>query len=200
MAVSYPELARHPRSLAGVRYPHPALADTYQPGVTEPWVQQVVAALVVANNAHVVLESGGFLGVTSAWLAMALESMGGGTLHVCEIDRSRAKAIQDRLDYTTSETDRKTELIVHCDDVMQVIHSLPAEYLDFVWLDDDHQSAHVEREIQLLWPKMKLGGLIVGHDIDPPCNLQDVFTSFGGFSIHLPKLGPSGGIGILQKR
>lgn len=196
---AYPELAQPDvqRPLAGVRTPHPSLAGTYEPGVTEPWVQQLICSLLVASGARNVLETGGFMGITSAWLALTLEQMGGGTLIVAEIDGVRAEAIRERLDDLP---------LIHVSysvpfrDVLAVIAYLPDDSLDFVWLDDDHQKDHVEQEIIALWPKMKKGGLIVGHDVYGVCELWEVFESFGGYSIDLPRLGPAGGIGILQKQ
>lgn len=197
--VTYPELALHPRPLAGVRYPHPSLEDTYQPGTTEPWVAQLVCSLLVASGGNVVLETGGFQGTTSAWLALTLQQMGDGFLHVCEIDTARANIIGTRLGELFM-AGMDVAYTVYGEDVMQVIHNdIADDSLDFVWLDDDHEQAHVAAEIDALWPKMKRGGLIVGHDIDEPCNLHEVFTAYGGYSIRLPKLGPAGGIGVIQK-
>lgn len=197
-APSYPELAQPDvqRPLAGVRYPHPSLEGAYEPGVTEPWIQQLVCALLVASGAKVVLESGGFLGITSAWLALTLESMGGGTLTVCEIDDARAEAVGERLRGLSLP---RTSHQVMNGDVMDVIKTLPVASLDFVWLDDAHEHEHVTNEIAALWPKMRKGGLIVGHDVYGVTALHEEFAAFGGYSMDLPRLGPAGGIGILQK-
>lgn len=197
-ALAYPELAQPDvqRPLAGVRYPHPSLEGTYEPGVTEPWIQQLVCSLLVASGARVVLETGGFLGITSAWLALTLESMGGGTLTVCEIDGERAEAVGDRLRGLPLS---RAGFAVVAGDVLAYLNIVGDASLDFVWLDDDHQKDHVEQEITALWPKMKKGGLIVGHDVYGVCELWEVFESFGGYSIDLPRLGPAGGIGIIQK-
>jgi hypothetical protein len=32
------------------------------------------------------------------------------------------------------------------------------------------------------------------------CDLQDVVGKFGGYSIDLPRLGPAGGLGVIQVR
>ena len=195
MEVAYPELALHPRPLAGVRYPHPSLEDTYQPGVTESWIAQLVSSLLVASGAKTVLETGGFMGITSAWLALTLERMGGGQMLVAEIDPDRQIAIQERLDALPLPN---TEVYAVCDDVLNVIHNSADESIDFVWLDDDHQQHHVAQEIEALWPKMSKGGLIVGHDVYGVCRLHEVFAKYGGYSINLPRLGPAGGIGVIQ--
>lgn len=194
-AVTYPELSLHPRPLAGVTYPHPSLENTYEPGTTEPWIAQLVSSLLIASGAHTVLETGGFRGTTSAWLAIALERIGGGDLTVCDIDIGRAADIERRL--LALDIPNVTATVLAAD-VMRVLASLPDRSLDFVWLDDDHQHFHVRSEINALWNKVKPGGLIVGHDTHGVCELWREFKHFGGYAIDLPRLGPAGGIGIIQ--
>ena len=76
-------------------FPLPSLREewglgNYLTGCTEPWIVEVLAALMKASRARTVLECGGYLGTTSAWLAMTLEHMGGGTFHIAELDPARA--------------------------------------------------------------------------------------------------------------
>jgi len=40
--------------------------------------------------------------------------------------------------------------------------------LDFVFLDDDHSTAHVRAELDAWWPKLKPDGVLAGHDFDWP--------------------------------
>lgn len=193
--MTYPELLDHPRCLAGVRYPHSSLEDTYQPGVTESWIAQLVCSLLVASGGRTVLETGGFMGITSAWLALTLEQMGGGNLIVAEIDTARQLEIQRRLQ---SLALRDTCTSIYSGDVLDCIRSVNG--FDFVWLDDDHSADHVRAEVRALWPKMKHNGLIVLHDVYGSVDLQRVVSEFGGYSIDLPRLGPAGGLGVLQCR
>ena len=195
LELTYPELALHPRPLAGVRFPDPSLEDTYEPGTTEPWIAQLVCSLLVAHGGSRVLETGGFVGTTSAWLALTLSSMGGGDLTVCEIDHDRVHAIGKRLASISAPGVRYG--IAPCD-VLETLALYENETFDFVWLDDDHRMEHVAREIEALWPKMKSGGLIVLHDVFGSCDLQRVVKHYGGYSIDLPRLGPAGGIGVIQ--
>lgn len=44
------------------------------------------------------------------------------------------------------------------------IQSCPDGYFDWVYLDTDHTLTTTRRELELLRPKMKQGGIIAGHD------------------------------------
>lgn len=46
----------------------------------------------------------------------------------------------------------------------EAIYYIP-EYLDFVYIDGNHSYEHVKRDISLYYPKIRLGGVIGGHDI-----------------------------------
>ena len=185
-------------SEGSVFYPHECLRRTYEPGCTEPWVVELIAALLKANGLTTVLECGGYKGTTSAWLALTLEAMGGGVLTVAEWDAEapeRADETQARLE---SLAVPHVEWRVIRDDACRVIASLASESTGFAFLDDDHSKAHVQEEIELLLPKMQPGGIITGHDVWGSCDLQEVFAKFGGYSLNLPRLGLAGGLGILQ--
>ena len=183
-------------------FPVPSLREewdlgNYLSGSTEPWNVEVLAALVKASNAKTILECGGYLGCTSAWLAMTLQSMGGGTFHIAELEAERALACDKRL----SELPIKdVTWRVWQDDVFNVIAAQPDESIDFAWVDDNHDADHVDRELAALLPKMRAKGLITGHDVHGSCNLAPIFEKHGGYALDFPRLGPAGGIGILQIR
>lgn len=40
--------------------------------------------------------------------------------------------------------------------------------LDFIFIDDDHSTGHVLKELSVWWPKLKPGGMLAGHDIQWP--------------------------------
>lgn len=171
--------------------------NRWRAGSAEPWVVEVLCALLRANNTRVAIEIGGFQGYTSVQLAQALESLPHATtLTVCEIDTERACDVQLALGRGTLQC--RTHVV--CGDSLRWIPTLPDESVDFVWLDGNHEKGHVFHELQALWPKLARGGLICGHDVFGSCDLQDVFRAFpNSVSLDLPRLGPAGGIGIIQR-
>jgi len=183
-------------------FPVPSLREewdlgNYLSGSTEPWNVEILAALLKASCAKTVLECGGYLGCTSAWLALTLQQMGGGTFHIAELEAERAMACDKRL----SELPIKdVTWRVWQDDVFNVIAAQPDDSLDYVWVDDNHEKEHVDREITALIPKMRSKGLILGHDVFGSCDLQEIFVKHGGYALDFPKLGLAGGIGIIQIR
>lgn len=185
------------RCLNGVQFPDGSLVTSHEDGCTEPWIAQAVCALLAAQGGSVVLETGGFKGTTSLWLARTLQTMGGGDLFVAEVDPERADGIKARLDAVAL---LPATYGVYAEDVLQFMQRIPSRSLDFVWLDDDHQKHHVEQEIVSLWPKMKPGGIICFHDVssDGVCQLGPLIRKYGGIALDLPRLGPDGGLGIIQ--
>ena len=175
---------------------------THVEGSAEPWIQDLLCALLksLQRPAPKVLECGGFLGHTSVRLLTTLNEIGGGSLTVAEWDHEapeRADAVQAALEAVPLY---EAEWRVVRSDALDVIRDFADGSLDFVFLDDDHQAAHVDAELVLLFPKMAPGGIICGHDVYGSCELHEVFTRHGGYALDLPRLGPAGGLGILQVR
>lgn len=185
----------YPRCRDGVVYPDAQLIGTHADAVTEPWLANLLCALLVAQGGSTVLETGGFMGVTSAWLYTTLERMGGGKLIVAEINNARAADIATFLRKFPCPN---TEFVVENKNVLDVIRELPDQSLDVAWVDDDHTPWHVGQEIGLLWPKMRKGGLLVFHDVWGPLGLDAVIRRFGGYPMAFPRLGPAGGLGVVQ--
>lgn len=178
----------------GVTYPHPNLENIYESGCAEPWTTQLIASMLIASNQRNVLETGCFTGQTSAWLACALERLGGGELTVVDIDPERVRLASERL----AGLDLKTVKVNVVEaDVLRFLPTLPNKSIGYAWVDDNHEHHHVAQELYLLWDKMKPGGIITGHDVMGSCNLQVEFKKFGGICLDLPRLGAAGGIGII---
>jgi predicted O-methyltransferase YrrM len=172
--------------------------DDHAPGCTEPWIVELLCGLLKATGVAYpyVLETGGFKGTTSEWLARTIRRMGGGKLIVVEIDAVRADAIQARL-FDNPALD-SVEISVRNQDALTAIKGVPDGLLAFAFVDDHHTKDHVAQETELLLPKMRQGGLICYHDVYGSCDLQSVVRSFGGYCLDVPRAGPAGGLGILQ--
>ena len=173
-----------------------AYADPlWHAGSAEPWIADLIAALIVANDTRVAIEVGGFEGYTSAHMKRALARLPHVTeLTICEIDLARANAVHAALEGVDAPA-------VHCRVVVEDSHAwlptLAPASVDFCWLDGNHEVAHVAREVELLLPAMRPGGLICGHDVHGVCELWRVFAPHG-IALDLPRLGPAGGVGIIQ--
>lgn len=171
------------------------------PGSTEPYISKLAADLVIATGAQSVLETGGYLGDTTVMLAEALWLLGGGSFHICEIDQTRRQGLQDRLGALRKDEYPTLGWDLH-GDVFAFLRST-RETFDFVWLDDYHEEGHVRREMELLYPKMRPGGIIAMHDVCGVCPgnkypLGRICNEFGGYVLNIGRFGPAGGIGLVQ--
>jgi predicted O-methyltransferase YrrM len=166
---------------------------THVPGTAEPWVSRLVHGFVVAAGARTVLETGSFQGGTSAWIIDALERLGGGRFIFCEIEADRYYSTKEHLYGGPASV----AVEGHHADVLHYLATTEDRF-DVCWLDDCHEKPHVTRELTLLYPKMNKGGLILLHDVFGVCDLKTVVAQFGGYSIDLPRLGPAGGLGLIQ--
>lgn len=176
------------------------MAVEHVEGQTEPWIVDILVALLrgLQRESPNILELGGFQGHTSLRLAQAGEH---GTLTIAEYDTDapeRAQLVTDRL--IAANLPDSVSWRVLQSDALAVIAQCADESLDFVFVDDDHTETHVQQEIEALLPKMRAGGLICFHDVFGSCNLRWVVERAGGYCLDLPRLGPAGGLGLLQVR
>lgn len=173
----------------------------HEEGCTEPWVSRLVADFVLARGARRVLETGCFRGSTSVWLLQALIKLGSGELWVCDIDGQRCNQTMQRL--LRIEKQDNITVLSHPGDILELLARPAWTGFDLVFVDDCHEAPHVRKELTLLYPKMNPGGLILLHDVHGMItptrgDLKKVVQEFGGYSIDLPRLGPAGGLGIIQ--
>ena len=183
----------------------------WREGSSEPWVGEVVCALMRANATRVAVEIGCFDGYMSTQMLRALSDAPWPTkLWLCELDPQRVIATRNAItqDGLTHISADRVTLVNHSS--LEWIPTLADESVDFVWLDGNHELQHVAQEIYLLLPKLAPGGIIAGHDVHGVCELHRLFSDSIRFgimfgvnwpvmSLDLPRLGPAGGIGLLQR-
>lgn len=166
----------------------------YLKGSTEPWTQQLVAALAAAIGAKRVLETGTFLGHTTLWVAETLQHA---EITTIDNDARRLELAQRMYAEHASESN-------HCNvqwllgDAIEHLASLPDASLDFVFLDDDHTYEHVAEEVRLALRKVRPGGIICGHDVFGRFGLGEIFARAGGYCFDLPRLHAGWGLGVIQ--
>ena len=69
--------------------------------------------------------------------------------------------------------------------VFDFIESTKDGFFDFVYVDDCHAPIHVHKELTLLMPKMKKGGIMAGHDyIGETREAIDRFLNDSGQTLH----------------
>lgn len=167
----------------------------HEPGDTETYISRLVADFVIATGALSVLETGAFRGATTAWILQSLGSLQRGHLTICEIDPSRTQALRDRFGLAGGQ------LTIHEGDVLQFLRTTDQTF-DLCWLDDSHEERHVRKELELLYPKMRPGALILMHDVCGVCPgnqypLGRICNEFGGYVLNIGRMGPAGGLGLI---
>lgn len=183
-----------------------ANAPEWRAGSSEPWIVNLLASLITASGARTAIEIGCFDGYASVHIVEALSRQPWPTTFIgCEIDPERAQ----RVAYALEPYGKRVDTTIVQDDSHTWIPTLDNESIDFGWVDGNHEKDHVAKELYLLLPKMRKRGLICLHDVWGVCDLQDVVSIvsghnpqfvLGAVSLDLPRLGPAGGIGILQIR
>lgn len=173
-----------------------ANAPEWRAGSSEPWIVRLLASLITACGARTAIEIGCFDGYASVHIVEALSRQPWPTRFIgCEIDVARAERTAVALGVYSPRVD----ISIVQDDSHTWIPTLPNESIDFAWVDGNHELEHVEHELELLIPKMSRGGIICGHDVSGVCGLWRAFKKYGGYSLDIARLGPAGGIGIIQR-
>lgn len=63
---------------------------------------------------------------------------------------------------------------VHRMPSVEASHLFEDDSLDLVMIDADHEYTHVYSDLESWWPKIKPGGLLMGHDYSPGCGCPEV--------------------------
>lgn len=76
------------------------------------------------------------------------------------------------IDSTIEYQDRR---IVFGMDSVRAAQAFRFRSQDFVFLDDDHSYEGVMASIRAWWPKVRIGGILAGHDYNHPRNNRNAF-------------------------
>lgn len=173
------------------------LAD-YVSGSAEPWTAKVIGSLIEAKKPHRLIETGTFLGMTTAVMHAAMQTYAtehGSLLSTIDIEEDRAKAFSALLD--TWQGYQSVGVEVLHGDALKWLATLADGSIDFAFIDDDHTDSHVDAELQVLLPKMARGGIVTMHDVVGPYGLGAVCKKYGGSVLEFPRLHIAGGLGII---
>lgn len=125
---------------------------------TEYEVTGFIAALVRLTKPHTVVETGTYQGHTAAAIAAALEENDLGQLVTFEIDTDRALATAEVLaEHAAGSRIRLVASALTVDQLPPVV--------DLAFLDSGMRTR--QAELDLLWPRIASGGLVLVHDASP---------------------------------
>jgi hypothetical protein len=85
-------------------------------------------------------------------------SASGGGLTGQESDKIKERAY----DYLKNYNDK----IIWVEEFSWDAVNLIPDNLDFIYIDGDHRAEAVEKDIELYYPKVRIGGLVAGHDYE----------------------------------
>lgn len=130
------------------------------------------------RSEHTVVELGSFAGVSSELFALFC-----GKLYCIdrwesyrEIEESNKLLMaEQRFD---SMCMNYTNIVKLKMDSVDAVDNFADGSIDLVYIDTDHSSEQVEREINAWYPKIKLDGWIAGHDINMPTVFNVVMDYF----------------------
>jgi len=187
-------------------WPHPLLKERWDTthyaaeGNSQPWVQLLLYSLIRAIGVKEVIEFGCFRGITTAWLALAVEANGGGLVSAIERD---VKDMEKTVQWVHRFFDAipNTNITGHQITTLDFIDKHPdiVKSAGLIFLDDD--------KADIIHKVAKLRGvgctaLLTVHDVDgtysntPP--LKELWPMIGGFTVPATKIHENGALGLLQ--
>lgn len=174
---------------------------------SEPAVGQLLYALAVARRPRVIVETGLLNAAGSTpWLAWAAQEIGA-THYAIDVDKQMcelAAQFIERRNWSLANKNVGT-IIVHAD-VLKTVDAFNPQFIDFLFIDDDHTTAHVEAEIKAFLPKMAPGSAMFFHDVigtGEDFHIWDVIQRYGGIRLanrtfNYPENAPFGGLGMIS--
>lgn len=130
-------------------------------------------ALVTKNPCSVTVEIGSWTGQSSCILGLEVKKQGGKMF--C-IDNFKGSPESNQVEYTEGVKDVLTRNLERFDLDKTVtilegssdsfVDMFEDESIDFMFIDADHRYSQVKRDLVNWFPKMKVGGVMTGHDFD----------------------------------
>ena len=118
---------------------------------------RLLRLMVASSGAKRALEIGGATGYSAMWIGLGLRHTGG-TLTTIELDAARAKTLAGHI----RQAGLSDVVTVIAGDAFAEIPRLPGEF-DFVFVDAWKRD--YKRFFDLMLPRLKPGGLFLGHNV-----------------------------------
>ena len=151
--------------LVPVLWPHPHIRKYWESGkhftegATQPWVQALLYQLCRALDVRRAVELGCYLGATSAWLAAAIESNGGGSLTVVDVGDEYISRTKERIS-AMALSGVETAYVKRPS--LEYLPEIPPN-TQFVFLDDDKDK--VPAKLDLIRARCP-GAVVAIHDME----------------------------------
>lgn len=172
---------------------------------SEPPVGQLLYALAIARRPRVIVETGLFNAAGSTpWLAWAAQELG--AIHFAIDIDLKICAIAAQFIRRRRWSLKDVGTIIVQDDAIHAASAFNPRSIDFLFIDDDHSTAHVEAEIEAFGPKMAPGSAMFFHDVigtGEEFQIWDVIQRYNGIrlanrSYNYPENAPFGGLGMIS--
>lgn len=173
--------------------------------------------LILSEKPVRVLEVGCFIGISSHWIASALDEIGDGSIDSIDTFWPKYPSpyhfsyLADPFTLaksTAKRTDAGRRITFHVSDSVDFAESIsPLDQYDFMFIDGDHTFEGVTRDFLAYFPKLRKGGIILLHDTNPkqcgwkgPRRLIDIILKNNhGVSVEEMETQPNFGIAIVRK-
>lgn len=171
--------------------------DDYRSGSTEPQTVEVLCAMIAALEPHVLIETGTFEGrTTAAFYDTLVKCEHASFLYSVEHDPQRYEHVAAALPEWPQTMGRVAVQIVN-QDALEFLKGMLTNSVDFVFLDDCHEAAHVAKELVECQRIVRSGGVITGHDVVGQFGLGELFLRAGGIVLPFKRFHVAGGLGVI---
>lgn len=98
---------------------------------------------------------------------------------------------EDIMNMAIANVDKfRSKINFHRNTSEQMVHIFTDEYFDFIYIDGDHSFEAVKFDVAHWWDKLKIGGVLAGHDFGKhgvTAAVQDVLVGRGWINRDYPK-------------